>query len=70
MTNVPDAKSRRELAKKLAEDRRTERKTRKRKCALCGIEESEKSPFVAHPDGLGPTCRETMSCDRNRSMNP
>jgi hypothetical protein len=67
VTNVPDAKARRELAKKMAEDRRSERKNRKRKCALCGIEESEKTPFVPHPDGLGPSCREPSMCEHYRA---
>jgi len=52
VTNVPDAKALRDRAKQLAEERRTERKNRKRKCSLCGTEESEKTPFVAHPDGI------------------
>lgn len=58
---------RRAEAKADAERRRTERKTRKRKCALCGVEESEKSPFHAHPDGIGPTCREPSVCEHNRA---
>lgn len=67
MTNVPDAKVLRERAKQLAEERRAERKNRKRRCALCGVEESEKTPFVAHPDGIGPTCRDPSTCERYRA---
>ncbi len=64
---VPDAKVLRERAKQLAEERRAERKNRKRKCMLCGTEESEKAPFVAHPDGLGPVCKDVASCENNRA---
>ena len=67
MTNVPDAKALRERAKKLAEDRRSQRKTRLRKCSLCGTEESEKTPFVPHPDGIGPACREPSLCEHYRA---
>ena len=56
------AKSGREIAKELAEQRRLERKTRKRKCVLCGVEESDKSPLGAHPDGIGPSCKEEAAC--------
>ncbi|MFO0594738.1 MAG: hypothetical protein U0228_05525 [Myxococcaceae bacterium] len=66
-TNVPDAKVLRERAKQLAEERRAERKNRKRKCALCGTEESDKTPFVAHPDGIGPSCKEPSLCDNFRA---
>ena len=67
MTNVPDAKALREQAKKLAEQRRADRKNRKRKCALCGTEESEKTPFVAHPDGIGPSCKDPSVCEHYRA---
>ncbi|GMU59139.1 MAG: hypothetical protein IT380_07970 [Myxococcales bacterium] len=67
MTNVPDAKALRERAKQLAEERRTERKNRKRKCAMCGVEESDKLPFVAHPDGIGPTCKDPSTCEHYRA---
>ncbi len=63
---VPDAKVLRERAKQLAEERRAERKNRKRKCTLCGIEESDKAPFVAHPDGIGPACKDPAVCEGNR----
>ena len=66
MTNVPDAKTLRDRAKQLAEERRAERKNRKRKCVLCGVEESDKSPFVADPEGRGPVCKETSVCENNR----
>jgi hypothetical protein len=66
-TNVPDAKALRDRAKQLAEERRAERKNRKRKCALCGVEESEKTPFVAHPDGIGPSCKEASVCENYRA---
>lgn len=67
MSNVPDAKTLRERAKQLAEERRNERKNRKRKCAMCGIEESDKTPFFAHPDGIGPTCKEPSMCEHYRA---
>lgn len=67
MGGIPDAKARREQAKKLAEERRAERKTRRRRCALCGVEENDKTPFVAHPDGIGPTCREASTCEQHRA---
>lgn len=66
-TGVPDPKALREKAKKLAEERRAERRNRKRKCTLCGVEENEKAPFVAHPEGLGPTCKEPSMCDHYRA---
>lgn len=68
MTDMPDNKVLREKAKQLAEHRRNERKNRKRKCALCGIEENEKVPFIAHPEGIGPTCKELSVCDHNRAF--
>ncbi len=64
---VPDPKMLREKAKQLAEERRTLRKNRKRKCALCGSEENDKVPFVAHPDGIGPTCKEPSMCEHYRA---
>jgi hypothetical protein len=65
-TPVPDAKALRERAKQLAEERRSERKNRKRKCTICGTEETDKAPFVAHPDGIGPACKDPASCEANR----
>ncbi len=67
MSEVPDAKTLRERAKQIAEARRAEKKNKKRKCAMCGTEESDKSPFFAHPDGLGPTCREPALCEHYRA---
>ncbi|PZR18646.1 MAG: hypothetical protein DI536_01840 [Archangium gephyra] len=71
MTNgtgsVPDAKALREKAKQLAEERRSLRKNRKRKCSLCGTEESDKTPFVPHPDGIGPTCKDPSVCEAYRA---
>ncbi len=66
--DVLDAKALRERAKQLAEQRRLEAKNRKRKCALCATEENEKAPFVAHPDGIGPVCKEASVCEHNRAM--
>jgi hypothetical protein len=63
-----DAKALREKAKQLAEQRRSERKNRKRKCALCGIEENDKTPFVPHPDGIGPACRDPATCESHRAL--
>ena len=68
MSETIDNKALREKAKQIAEARRADRKNRKRKCALCGQEESEKTPFFAHPDGIGPTCREPNLCEHYRSM--
>ncbi len=67
MSEVPDAKTLRERAKQIAEARRAEKKNKKRKCAMCGTEESDKTPFFAHPDGLGPTCREPALCEHYRA---
>ncbi len=68
MSAAAEAKALREKAKQIAEQRRAERKNRKRKCALCGTEENEKVPFVAHPDGIGPTCKEPATCDQYRAQ--
>jgi hypothetical protein len=54
-------------AKALAEQRRAERRLRKRKCVLCGVEESDKTPLGAHPDGIGPSCKEEPACLARRS---
>jgi hypothetical protein len=62
MSEVTDSKTLRERSKQIAEQRRAERRHRKRTCVLCGIEESEKTVFVAHPDGIGPSCRELEYC--------
>ena len=62
------SKSAREKAKELAEQRRAERRLRKRKCVLCGVEESDKTPFVAHPDGIGPACRDDTACLGRRTQ--
>ena len=61
-------KSGREIAKELAEQRRAERKARKRKCVLCGVEESDKTPLGAHPDGIGPSCKEEAACLARRAQ--
>jgi hypothetical protein len=68
MSNELDAKAARERAKAIAEQRRAERRNRKRKCVVCGVEESDKAPLVAHPDGIGPSCREldAASCQARR----
>ena len=58
---------RRAEAKVLAEARRNERKNRKRKCVMCHVEESEKTPFFAHPDGIGPACKEPGVCEHYRA---
>ncbi len=54
-------------AKRLAEARRQEKKSVKRKCTLCGTEESERIPFFAHPEGLGPSCKEPQFCEHFRA---
>jgi hypothetical protein len=65
--NEADSKSARERAKAIAEQRRAERRMRKRKCVVCGVEESERTPLGAHPDGIGPACKDTASCQARRA---
>jgi hypothetical protein len=67
MSDPMDAKSARERAKEIAEQRRAERRLRKRKCVLCGVEESDKTPLGAHPDGIGPSCKDEGSCRSRRA---
>lgn len=67
MTNEADGKSARERAKAIAEQRRAERRSRKRRCVLCAVEESDKAPLGAHPDGIGPSCRDELSCQARRA---
>ena len=62
-----DGKAARERAKAIAEQRRMESRNRKRKCVLCGVEESEKVPLGAHPDGIGPACKDEASCLARRA---
>jgi hypothetical protein len=62
-------KSARERAKEIAEQRRAERRQRKRRCVLCGIEESDRSPLGPHPDGIGPACREEAACLSRRARS-
>ncbi len=64
---VPDAKTLRDRARQLADERRAERKNRKRRCTLCATEESDKAPFVPHLDGIGPVCKDAASCENNRA---
>ena len=67
MSNEMDSKTAREKAKAIAEQRRAERKLRKRKCVLCSVEESDKTPLGPHPDGLGPSCRDELGCQARRT---
>ncbi|MGQ0505310.1 MAG: hypothetical protein ACT4TC_08315 [Myxococcaceae bacterium] len=67
MSNELDSKSVREKAKAIAEQRRAERRTRKRKCVLCAVEESDKAPLGPHPDGIGPSCKDELSCQARRA---
>jgi len=67
MSNELDAKALRERAKQIAEQRRAERKMRKRKCVLCSVEESDKTPLGPHPDGIGPSCRDEIGCHQRRA---
>lgn len=67
MTNEADGKNARERAKAIAEQRRAERRSRKRKCVLCSVEESDKTPLGAHPDGIGPSCKDELSCQQRRA---
>jgi hypothetical protein len=60
-------KNAREKAKAIAEQRRAERKLRKRRCVLCGVEESDKNLLGPHPDGIGPSCREEAACLSRRA---
>ncbi len=53
-------------AKRQAEIRRSDKKSAKRKCVMCGTEESERTPFFAHPDGIGPSCKEPQFCEHYR----
>lgn len=68
MSNEVDAKTARERAKAIAEARRAERKNRKRKCVLCGVEESDKTPLGPHPDGIGPSCKDEPACHARRAQ--
>jgi hypothetical protein len=61
MTSGGD-KSARERAKEIAEQRRAERRQRKRRCVLCAVEESDRTPLGPHPEGIGPACREESAC--------
>ena len=67
MSETEDVRKTRERAKAMAEARRNERKSRKRKCVLCGVEESDKTPLGAHPDGIGPSCKDSVSCQARRA---
>jgi hypothetical protein len=67
MSNEMDNKAARERAKAIAEQRRAERRTRKRKCVLCATEESDKTPLGPHPDGIGPSCRDEIACQARRA---
>ena len=67
MSNEMDNKTARERAKAIAEQRRAERRTRKRKCVLCSTEESDKTPLGPHPDGIGPSCRDEIACQARRA---
>ena len=60
-------KEARERAKAIAEQQRVERRQRKRRCVLCGVEESERTPLGPHPDGIGPACREEAACMARRA---
>ena len=64
---ISSAKAARERAKQIAEQRRLERKNRKRKCVLCSVEESDKTPLGAHPDGIGPSCKDEVGCQARRA---
>lgn len=68
MNDPLDNKATRERAKQIAEQRRAERRLRKRKCVVCGVEESDKTPLGAHPDGIGPSCRDEVSCQGRRQL--
>lgn len=63
------AKTSRERAKEIAEQRRAEQRQRKRHCVLCGVEESERTQLGPHPDGIGPSCREESACLARRARS-
>jgi hypothetical protein len=65
--NDADSKNARERAKEIAEQRRAERRMRKRKCVVCSVEESDKTPLGAHPEGIGPACKDTVGCQSRRA---
>jgi hypothetical protein len=67
MADPIDSKTARERAKQIAEQRRAERRLRKRRCVLCGVEESDKSPLGPHPDGIGPSCKDETGCLTRRA---
>jgi hypothetical protein len=67
MSNEVDAKTARERAKQIAEQRRAERRNRKRKCVVCGVEESDKTPLGPHPEGIGPSCKDELGCQQRRA---
>ncbi|CAM3960715.1 hypothetical protein COEX109129_01595 [Corallococcus exiguus] len=67
MSNEVDAKTARERAKAIAEQRRAERRNRKRRCVVCGVEESDKTPLTAHPEGIGPACKDEVTCQARRA---
>lgn len=63
-----ESRAARERAKVIAEHHRSERRNRKRRCVVCGVEESERAPLGAHPDGIGPSCRDLDGC-ASRSLD-
>ena len=67
MSEDTDSKAARDRAKAIAEQRRAERRNRKRRCVVCGIEESEKAPLGAHPEGIGPACKDEVACQARRA---
>ena len=67
MSNDIDSKAARMRAKAIAEQRRAERRLRKRKCVLCGVEESDKMPLGPHPDGIGPACKDEVGCAQRKA---
>jgi hypothetical protein len=67
MSNDIDSKAARMRAKAIAEQRRAERRLRKRKCVLCGVEESDKTPLGAHPEGIGPACKDEAACAQRKA---
>ncbi|WNG34219.1 hypothetical protein F0U60_11800 [Archangium minus] len=67
MSNELDAKAARERAKAIAEQRRAERRNRKRKCVVCGVEESDKTPLGPHPEGIGPSCKDEVTCQARQA---
>jgi hypothetical protein len=34
---------------------------------VCGVEESDKTPLGPHPEGIGPSCKDEVTCQARRA---